>query len=164
MKNIYENRYPITTEHIIKNNFDKDKSYYIYHSMTQDLRLDSFNKINHLDIDLLVKGDLILINQTYLKTISKSIIILGDDITIKECHLLKSIPIEITSNKIIYFNNSQLYTTILSKEQFLSIKQFFVTGYSYEGEYFKQEISSYEEYSSLIENTLQKNNLLKICL
>lgn len=163
MKNIFENRYPITREHIIKNNFDKDKSYYIYHSMTQDLKLDSFNNINSLEINLLVKGDLILINQTYLKTISKNIIILGDYITVKECPLLKSIPIEITSNKIIYFNKTQLHTTIFSKEQFLSIKQFFVTGYSLK-EYYSQEISSYQEYYSLIENTLEKNNLLKICL
>lgn len=160
MKNIFENRYPITREHIIKNNFDKDKSYYIYHSMTQDLKLDSFNNINSLEINLLVKGLHIV---TYLKTISKNIIILGDYITVKECPLLKSIPIEITSNKIIYFNKTQLHTTIFSKEQFLSIKQFFVTGYSLK-EYYSQEISSYQEYYSLIENTLEKNNLLKICL
>ena len=151
----------ITRNCILRNNFDKDKEYILKDRL--DLSLTSILYFESLEINLLVRYCMILKTLPHLKTISKNIIV-GGEIRIKECPLLKSIPIEVTSNKIVRFAEGQHLTTLFSEEQFLSLKGFYLSNDLTYSIKWDSEITSYEEYFSLIEPTLIKNNLLNICL
>ena len=125
-----------------------------------NLNLEYTSKNFSLDVDLLVKGSLKLNSISFLSSISEKIFVKGGSIVIKNCPLLKSIPIQVTSGKALHLKNDQHLITILSKKQFLSLQRLLIDKEIQNNHIVK----NYEEYYSLVEDIILKRKLLEVCL
>ena len=154
-------RIPITKDKIRYGHFYKDKKYVL----KDDLYIYVNSPIIYsFDIDLLVEGSLDLENLFDLKSISENVTIGSSEnfhIDISFCPKLKTLPTNLIAGRKLYLSHNQHLITILSKEQVLSLKELIVSEKYYWSEC--RKITSYEEYYSLIKDTLIKNNLLKVC-
>lgn len=155
-------RTPITKDKIRYGHFCKDKKYIL----KEDLYIYvNSPTIHSLEINLLIEGSLDLENLFDLKSISENVTIGSSEnfhIDISFCPKLKTLPSKLIAGRKLYLSHNQYLTTILSKEQFLSLKELLISEKYYWSEC--KKITSYEEYFSLIEPTLQKETLLNICL
>ena len=155
-------RIPISQEDILNNNYSFEEKY-IFEDSDEDehtlaITHDSNWFTKHFEIDLFIPNDLYFEDLENLESISENIIV-GEEFFIDECPLLKELPLKTTFEKSINFYNNQHLITIFSEEQFKSLKCIKIWS-----EDFKPiQIKTYEEYYSLIEPTLIKNNLMKIC-
>ena len=136
-------------------NYILDNNTIFFSSSEKDLRI-TYQKIESLDINLYIKGNIILNNLLSLKSISGNIEF-KDFISIKNCPLLKELPTQLIFDKTVYLIGNQIFSTHISPEQFKLAKQIVSDGVTY--------FKNYDEYYSFIEETLQKKNkLLNICL
>ena len=146
-------KFSLNKKYVLKNKLFKNES--CLENLSLDSKftfLDKFSKIN------ILCGSITLLNVVSLKIISENIDNVGDIVFIRKCPLLKTIPLKITFGKDIVFCEDQFLTTIFSQEQFQSLKSL-----SIQTSCDLKTIHSYQEYSSLTENTLNKNELLKVC-
>lgn len=141
-----ENRHFLNEEDILKNMYNKDKEYY-----NSSLHFQ-YDKLSVLDMDIVLTNDLTIFNLPYLHYISEKVVVEGY-YYIEKCPLLKTLNFK--KGSAIYFDRKQHLITILSKEQFSSLRALWVEG---------KRIFSYEEYYSLVKDSAVKENLLKICL
>ena len=149
-------RIPITDFSISETNFSSHHKYFL--RGFGGLKLEENDDLISLDIDLFVgKGGLTLINMANLTYLSERIILQKDEIFITGCPLLKTLPNNLIVGQDIYFNNNQHLITIFSEKQFNSLNRCNIDVEKF------VRIKTYEEYYSLIEPTLIKNNLMKIC-
>lgn len=162
----------ISKTDIISGNFDKDKQYYYGRGMNiSKINLTTFDKITGLpirhifryfDIDILIQDELDFCGLPDLEFISEKTIVESKCIGISKCPLLKTLPLKLTNGLHLKFNHEQHLITILSEEQFNVLKSLTIY-WNFGQASGKKEICSYEEYYSLIEPTIIKNNLSKVC-
>ena len=158
---IMKKRIPISIGEILKNEYARSFNYQLIRNFTNNNSLilsDNIcrgynNRLDYFDINLLIKDSMTLIDLKHLKTISENIIV-GGYVAISNCPLLKTIPLKFTKGLEIFFTQDQHLITILSEEQFKSLK-----GLSINDNFIK----TYKEYYSFIKPTLEKEQLLKVC-
>ena len=148
-------RFPITRADVLAGKFEKYRKYNLIESFhTNNFTID-YEIISCLDINLIINENLNLHDLPFLSYISERVSVKKNNyIQIYDCPKLKTLPSNLLVNNGLYFHGYQHLITILSEEQFDSLRLFAYSG---------QTISSYKEYYSLIEPTLYKNNLLNVC-
>ena len=144
-------RIPISNDDILKGNFDKDKEYVTVRSFSL-----SHSHIQSIDINLLINGIFSIYNFENLDYICENISLYGDGyVEIFNCPKLKTLPSKLIFGKTLFLSDNQHLTTILSEKQFDSLQSF---------ENYHGKVKSYKEYYSFIKPTLEKQELLKVCL
>ena len=148
----------ITTARVLSGSYCFTQKF-VLHEHEFCIRLMSNYLTKRLDIDLLIPKDLFLEDVFLIESISERVFV-GGDIFIDNCPRLKELPLKMIIGKTVIFYSNQHLITIFSEEQFKSLKHLYIWFEFFE----RKEIKTYEEYYSLIEPTLNKNNLMKVCL